>query len=267
MSTNTTLQSIEGYLNSKADSGDILAAALHSMLVSVIALSSDGVSIRTSTTDQELLLALGNRGYVVSAWSVKDLSFLDEDDDTATFNVDQLNRLKTVVFERNERSLGETLGQRGNELLEDLWSQNKAELIDASGVNDADAQDAFPKAEKHYQLGVRCDRDVGDIPRHARFVLTAADAIDVLKMASLVSDNGLHKAEKFDARASWLYGSDPDAFVEADSEVDTICVSATEFWFTAYLENTDVELRTERQPISELVRCFGITIPAKPELK
>ena len=108
--------------------------------------------------------------------------------------------------------------------------------------------------ERRYETGVRSEFD--DVTT-ARFVLSEADAHEILRLSALVAANELHVVKKFDYRTSWLEG-DSDAFTEARSDADTINVSASEFWYSAYLKHTSTSVLTERQSISELKEWLGI---------
>lgn len=112
--------------------------------------------------------------------------------------------------------------------------------------------------EKCYETDVRSDSDYDELPSKARFVITEADAHEIIRLSALVAANGLHKVEKFDYRTSWLEGDDPDAFIEARSDADALNVSENEFWFSCYLKHTNVEVLSERQRISELKEWLGI---------
>lgn len=115
--------------------------------------------------------------------------------------------------------------------------------------------------EKRYETDVRSDYDCVGMPSKARFCIVKRDALEIIRLSSLVIENGLHKVEMFDNRTSWLDGEDSDTFVEANSELDTLNISSTEFWFSAYLKHNDVEILSQRQSIKELAQWFGIGIP------
>jgi len=88
-----------------------------------------GVAATAQLSDQQLMDELSRRGYVLSAWCVGDLAFLDEDDDTEHLSDDQLHALKQDALAEAGRGLAEVLGGRGNEYLSDWWEQNKAEIL------------------------------------------------------------------------------------------------------------------------------------------
>jgi len=115
--------------------------------------------------------------------------------------------------------------------------------------------------EMRFETDVRSDADSYALPSKARFVISEADAHEIIRLSALVAANGLHKVEKFDYRTSWLKADDPDepdAFEEAGSEAGTLHVSKDEFWFAGYLKHTNIEMLTERQQISQLKEWFGI---------
>lgn len=125
--------------------------------------------------------------------------------------------------------------------------------------------------EKIYRTDVRTNGDYDDIPAVAVFSIGEDTAKEIGKLASLVTLHGLHKVEQFDARAQF-YRYDPEgnpeeaaaAGDENNTQTDCGClnVSSTEFWFTAYLKHTTVEVLTERQGIAELVAHFGLPATA-----
>jgi len=117
--------------------------------------------------------------------------------------------------------------------------------------------------EMRYETEVRSDSNYDELPTKARFVLSEADANEIIRLSALVAANGLHIVEKFDYRTSWLEGDDPDAFTEARSDADALNVSENEFWFSGYLKHTNVEVLSERQRISELKEWLGIQDVAK----
>ena len=118
------------------------------------------------------------------------------------------------------------------------------------------------KREKHYETDVRSGSDYAGLPTKARFVLSEADAEEIINLSALVAANGLHKVEKFDYRTSWLKGNDPDDLTEASCEVDSLNVSESEFWFAGDL-HSDVKVLTERQGIEELKEWLGVQDVAK----
>lgn len=118
--------------------------------------------------------------------------------------------------------------------------------------------------ERRYETDVHSDSDYNELPSKARFVITKKDVQEIIRLSELVSANGLYKVEKLDCRTSWLEGDDPDAFLEARSDLDALNVSENDFWFSAHLKHADVEVTSERQRISELKEWFGVKDVAKP---
>ncbi len=81
-----------------------------------------------------------------------------------------------------------------------------------------------------------------------------------------MSANGLYKIEKFDYRAKYLKydpEQDPeDARLAGEenefrTEADVLNVSDTEFWFSAYIKHTDIEVLSEQQGIDDLAKHFA----------
>jgi hypothetical protein len=117
--------------------------------------------------------------------------------------------------------------------------------------------------EKRYETDVRSDSEYDELPTKARFVITEADAQEIIRLSEVVAANGLHKVEKFDYRTSWLEGDDSDAFTEARSDADSLNVSENEFWFAGFLKHTNVEVLSDRKRISELKEWLGVQDVAK----
>ncbi|MDI9689731.1 hypothetical protein [Burkholderia cenocepacia] len=125
--------------------------------------------------------------------------------------------------------------------------------------------------EKHYRTDVRSDSDYDELPEVVAFSVDEATARGIVRLSALVTANGLYKVEKFDYRASY-FRRDPekgpsegpeaaevdDGDNDVRTDADCLNVSETEFWFSAYLKHTDVEILSERKRISELVEFFGI---------
>lgn len=123
--------------------------------------------------------------------------------------------------------------------------------------------------EKHYRTDVRSDSDYDELPQVVAFSIDEATAREIVRLSTLATANGLFKVQKFDYRASY-YRSEPLEMAGAKSEdtdvrTDAEClnVSATEFWFSAYLRHCDVDVRSERMPISELIEFFDISTGAE----
>jgi len=108
--------------------------------------------------------------------------------------------------------------------------------------------------------------DFDTVPDKARFVITEGDAKEIIRLAGIVKDNEIYKIEKFDYRVAYfnLGGEDFEETEEvAQREVvstDCAClnVSDDEFWFTAFLKNTDIDIHTELFTIKELAEHFGL---------
>lgn len=124
--------------------------------------------------------------------------------------------------------------------------------------------------DKTYRTEVRTDSDYDEVPSVAVFAIDEDTAREIITLAALVKDNKLYKVEKFDYRARFYCSvpeEDPeeaeDAGEEERTEADTLNVSESEFWFSAYLKHTNVEVLTEKQPIVDLFVHFGFDPTAK----
>lgn len=99
-----------------------------------------------------------------------------------------------------------------------------------------------------FESEVRTDSDYDELPIKATFEIDAATATEIRKLAGIVTANGLHKVEKFDYRTVWLNEDGERQRVDADS----LNVTDIDFWFSAYLKHTDVEVCTNRYRIADL---------------
>src|ERR1700730_3702166 len=118
---------------------------------------------------------------------------------------------------------------------------------------------------KTFRTEVRCGNDYNDIPTIVEFSIDEATAADIIRLAGIVTANGLYKIEKFDYRARYLKydpEQDPeDAELAGEenefrTEADVLNVSSTEFWFSAYIKHTDIEVLSEQQGIGDLAKHF-----------
>jgi hypothetical protein len=121
---------------------------------------------------------------------------------------------------------------------------------------------------KTFRTEVRCGNDnYNDIPSVVEFSIDEAAAAEIIRLAGIVTANGLYKIEKFDYRARYLkYDPEQDpqdaelAGEESEfrTEADMLNVSDTEFWFSAYIKHTDIEVLSEQQGIDDLAKHFAI---------
>lgn len=121
---------------------------------------------------------------------------------------------------------------------------------------------------KAFRTEVRCGNDYNDIPSLVEFCIDEATAADIIRLAGIVTANGLYKVEKFDYRAKYLKydpEQDPEEAKlageenEFRTEADVLNVSDTEFWFSAYIKHTDIEVLSEQERIDDLATHFGFT--------
>lgn len=95
---------------------------------------------------------------------------------------------------------------------------------------------------------IRTDDEFADIPCEAEFVIEPETKHLIQRLAQLVKDNKLYKVDMFDYRVNWLDQEGEDT----STECDVLCVSEIDFWFSAYLKHTNVEILTERFRVSSL---------------
>lgn len=79
--------------------------------------------------EMTLIDALRDRGNVVSAWGVEDLSFLDDAQETQYLSDDDLLTLKQSFLAEVGSGLADALGQKGNDYLGQMWEDQKDEFL------------------------------------------------------------------------------------------------------------------------------------------
>jgi hypothetical protein len=118
-----------------------------------------------------------------------------------------------------------------------------------------------------YRTEVRSGHEDADIPTVVKFTVDEETAREIIRLAEIVKANGLYKVEKFDCRASYLLydpEQDPERAKHAGeenemrTETDRLNVSDTEFWFSAYIKHTSVEIESEQQRIDQLAEHLGL---------
>jgi hypothetical protein len=122
---------------------------------------------------------------------------------------------------------------------------------------------------KTFRTEVRCGNDnYNDIPTVVAFNIDEAGAAEIIRLAAIVKANDLYKVEKFDYRAQFLRydpEQDPEEAKlageenEFRTEADLLNVSDTDFWFSAYIKHTDIEILSEQQRIDDLAKYFDRT--------
>ena len=95
---------------------------------------------------------------------------------------------------------------------------------------------------KKFTSEVRTDDEFADIPEQASFEIGEKTATRIRKLAEIVKENGIYIAVEFDYRVD--YG--------VRTECDCLNVSESQFWFSARLKHTSVEIFTEVFEIDEL---------------
>ena len=120
---------------------------------------------------------------------------------------------------------------------------------------------------KTFRTEVRYGNDnYNDVPSIVEFSIDEATAAEIIRFAAIVKSNDLYKIVKFDYRATYLKcdpEQDPEGAKlvgeenEFRTEADVLNVSDKEFWFSAYIKYTDIEILSEQQRINDLVQHFG----------
>jgi hypothetical protein len=125
---------------------------------------------------------------------------------------------------------------------------------------------------KVFRTEVRCVSDnCNEVPTIVMFEIDEATAAEIVWLAAIVGANDLYKVERSDYRAIYLRydpEQDPEEAKlagednELRTEADVLNVSDNEFWFSAYIRHTDIEIRSEQHCIDDLVEHFALEIRA-----
>lgn len=113
---------------------------------------------------------------------------------------------------------------------------------------------------------MRSDSDSDALPQLVVFVVDEVLAKEIVGLSAMVAANKLFKVQKFDYRADYFPFANPeDASTDDDlnpvrTDADMLHVTETEFWFSATLKHTSVDVRSQRQSISELMSFFNLTV-------
>lgn len=124
--------------------------------------------------------------------------------------------------------------------------------------------------EKTFVTGVRSDGYCADMPEAAQLTIDLEMAKRIVSQQKLAIDLDLFQLESFDSTASFLKNEPESNEGEEDednirqTEANTLHVSQSEFWFSGFIANTNVEVFSERLPIAELVKHFGLTEDKPP---
>lgn len=122
------------------------------------------------------------------------------------------------------------------------------------------------------QYSVRCfaEGDFVNLPGVAVFEIDIEFARTILELSTLVAANDIDKVVKCCHHAQFLQfdpANSPDDAEDVSeendvrTECDVLVVEKEEFFFSACLKHTDINIRTERQSIADLVVYFGLVKP------
>ena len=122
-------------------------------------------------------------------------------------------------------------------------------------------------SSKTFCTEVRYGNDnYNDVPSVVEFSIDEATAAEIIRLAAIVKSSNLYKVVKFDYRATYLKcdpEQDPEGAKlggeenEFRTEADVLNVSDNEFWFSAYIKHTDIEILSEQHRIGNLVQHFA----------
>lgn len=125
----------------------------------------------------------------------------------------------------------------------------------AAGDISATGAPATKRQCMEFNVRVESEAEYAELPVGAVFAIDEPDAREIVRLAAFVAANGLYKVEKFDYRTTWQARSGG----AINSDADTLNITGTEFWFTAYTDkHTNTEMMTERLPVGRLKDHFGI---------
>lgn len=119
---------------------------------------------------------------------------------------------------------------------------------------------------KHYTCEVRVDEECALALRPARYEIDLDAAREIIAIARFAEAYRLYKVEKFDYRVD--YRIDPQADRDGiaspeggvNTSADALCVCDGRFWFSAYLNFTNIELRTKPVAVQDLLDHFGAAV-------
>lgn len=107
-------------------------------------------------------------------------------------------------------------------------------------------------------------------PKSVEFTIDEQTARFIVELRHLVTTHGLSRIEKIDWRATYLRNdseSSAEAPVGENNEISTECsvlnVSDDEFWYSARIRHTNIEIESEHQSIDELAKHFSLNTPAQ----
>ena len=114
---------------------------------------------------------------------------------------------------------------------------------------------------KHYEVNVTSNDGYADIPSKAKFDIELHLAKNIIELSELVAAHGLQHVERFCYEATYLDHNDETV----RTDCDCLHVTSDEFCFTAFLNDTSVEIRADFQSIDELKKHFAEELANEPE--
>lgn len=121
---------------------------------------------------------------------------------------------------------------------------------------------------KEYIVPAFCTGECDITPSAATFTMDATFARVVLNLSVMVGENDIDKVVKICHRAQFLQFDPVQGKEDAEeageenhirTECDVLVVEKEEFYFSACIKHTDINVATERQSISELMVSFGLS--------
>lgn len=98
----------------------------------------------------------------------------------------------------------------------------------------------------------------GETPTVAKFEVKREEALEILRLSTLVAENDLYRVERFQARVKWFDEEEHEHF----SELERVEVTKSEFGYYGYLAGTNQTLKADRQDIAKLCAALELPLPA-----
>lgn len=120
---------------------------------------------------------------------------------------------------------------------------------------------------KTYNVEVTGGGDCDVSPSRAVFSISKEKAERIIALSKMAKEHDLYCIKFFDAEVRFLQ-FDPETQMDdangvgnendVRTECDSIEIRNDDFIYTAYIKHTDLMVRSESQPISELAEHFGL---------
>lgn len=118
-----------------------------------------------------------------------------------------------------------------------------------------------------YHAAVRSDAENVDLPEACAIRISMATAQEIVRLSQLVEQEKLFKVERLERLAQFIKHDPNENLEEAiaaghdnlcSTDADCLNVSATEWWVSAYLKDSDAQVLSSRFSVAELKVDFGL---------